>query len=183
MKEYIKSTLLCMVCIFGSILAASLAQIIPSLVVSLNTLDVKTKILSLPLFTAFFTYIFIYIIMRRIGYSYNKAYEKKSIKDLLIPIIIFAILFTAIDIVTNYTISNRITGFVYISAWLFTDFNDWYLGMGDSIFEAFKEHSFIFPLSAILQSITYAFFIFLGFVHGYKKREKTRKEITSNKND
>jgi hypothetical protein len=119
--------------------------------------------------------------MRRIGYSYNKAYEKKSIKDLLIPIIIFAILFTAIDIITNYIISNSITGFVYILAWLFTDSNNWYEGMGNSIFEAFKEHYFIFPLSAILQSITYSFFIFLGLVHGYKKREKARNEITSSK--
>ena len=82
-----------------------------------------------------------------------------------------------INIATNFFLANT-CGFTFTLAAFLPDFNMWGEGSLDYIFE---NHYFLFPLSAVLQSITYAFFMFLGFVHGYKKREKVRKEMLANK--
>jgi hypothetical protein len=179
MKEYLKSTLLCLVCIFVSIALASVAAVIPMIVIFVNTSSLEIKGLSTAFIRTAASYIFIYITMSRNGYSYNKNYEKKSIKDLLIPIINSIILFTIINIAINFVFSNTVFGFTFILAKFLTDFNHWDLG-SEYLFDFLY---FLFPLSAMMLSITFAFFMFLGFVHGYKKREKVRKEITSTKND
>lgn len=178
MKEYIKSALLCMVCIFASIALASVIAVAPMTVIFMNTSSAKIRDVSSELIRTAISYIVIYITMRRNGYTYNKAYEKKSIKELLIPIIISIILLMIINIATNFFLSNT-CGFTFTLAAFLTDFNMWGSGSLEYLFE---NYYFLLPLSAILQSITYAFFMVLGFMHGYKKREKDREKITSNKN-
>jgi hypothetical protein len=46
-----------------------------------------------------------------------------------------------------------------------------------SIEHLFENYYFIFPLSAILQAILFAFLMILGYNSGYKKREKERVEF------
>ena len=179
MKEYLKSTLLCVVCIYSSIALASLAAVIPMIIISVNTSSVKIRGLSTALIRTAVSYVFLYMTMRRNGYTYNKTYEKKSVKKLLIPIIISIILFTIINIAMNYIFSNTIFGFTFILAEFLTDFDSWSMDAPEILFE---NYYFLFPLSAAVQSITYSFFMVLGFIHGYKKRGKERKEVV-NKND
>jgi len=164
-----------MVCIFVSIGIASVFAVASTAVIFMNTSSAKIRDISSELIRTAISYIVIYITMRRNGYTYNKAYEKKSIKELLIPIIISIILFMIINIVTNFFLSNT-CGFTFTLA-AFTDFNMWGSGSLESLFETYY---FLLPLSAILQSVTYAFFMFLGFVHGYKKREIDRNKIILN---
>ena len=181
MKKYFTPVLLCMICIFVAIGLASVIAVAPTAVVFMNTSSAKIRDVSSELIRTAISFVVIYIAMRRNGYGSNKAYEKKSIKELLIPIIISVILLMILNIATNFFFANT-CGFTFTLVAFFTnaDFNMWGSGSLEYIFE---NYYFILLLSAILQSITYAFFMFLGFVHGYKKREKARKEITSNKND
>ena len=183
MKKYFKPVLLCMICIFVAIGLASVIAVVPTAVIFMNSSsaeirDVQIRDVSSELIRTAISFIVIYIAMRRNGYSSNKVYEKKSVKELLIPIIISIIFLMILNIATNFFFANT-CGFTFALA-AFTDFNMWGAGSLEDIFE---NYYFLLPLSAILQSITYAFFMFLGFMHGYKKREKARKEIASNKRD
>ena len=154
---------------------ASVAAVVPMLIVFLNTSAEKTRGVSTELFRNAFSCIFIYTAMRRNGYADNKSYEKISVKKLLIPIIISIMLLMIINIATNFLLSNTF-GFTFTLAAFLPDFNDWGLGTSEALFE---NHYFLFPLSALLQSITYAFFMVWGFMRGYKKREKVRKQMIS----
>ena len=178
MKEYFKSTLLYMVFIFVAIGLASVVAVVLWAVIFMNTSSEKIRDISGELIRTAISFVVIYIAMCRNGYASNKTHEKKPIKELLIPIIISTILLMVLNIATSFFFSNT-CGFTFTLA-AFTDFNMWGEGSLDYLFE---NYYFLLLLSAILQSITYAFFMFLGFAHGNKKREKERMEIISNKND
>jgi len=69
-------------------------------------------------------------------------------------------LFTIIDIAMNFLFSNSICGVTFILAEFLIDYNSWGIETAEELFE---NYYFLFPLSAIVQSITYAFFMVLDF--------------------
>jgi hypothetical protein len=162
-----------MICIFASMALASLAALIPQIAVFINIYEMRARFVLSELFSTAISCVFIYITMRRNGYASNRAYEKKSIKELLIPIIISVILLVLINIATNFFFSNAFS-FTFTLAAFLPDFNMW--GEG-SIEYLLENHYFVFPLSAILQAILFAFLMLWGYNSGYKKREKERAEF------
>ena len=113
-----------------------------------------------------------------LGSEENKDILAGFIKKLLIPIITSIILFAVINIAVKFFFSKPLA--IILSAF-FTEYNDW--GVGGIEKYLFENHYFLFPLSAILQSILLGVFMILGYNSGYKKREKERQELISKKND
>jgi O-antigen/teichoic acid export membrane protein len=100
--------------------------------------------------------IFLYISMYRTGYRGNVTYEKRTMKKLLIPLIIsvalLVIIITAMNIF-NYNPNETDNELVDVL------------------------------ISAYINIIPLPFVMFFGIIKGYKKREKERQELMSKKQD
>jgi hypothetical protein len=121
-----------MICIFVAIGLASIVAVASTAVVFMNTSSEKIRGVSSELIRTAISFVVIYIAMRRNGYASNKAYEKKSIKELLIPIIISIILLMILNIATKFFFANT-CGFTFTLA-AFTDFNMWGEGSLEYLF-------------------------------------------------
>jgi hypothetical protein len=118
-----------------------------------------------------------YITARKNAHRNKDNYEKQFIKKLLIPMVISVLLVAIINVALNFFFSTSLA--ITLSAFL-TDSNYWDIGIEEYLLE---NHYFLFPLSTLLQSILFAFFMILGYNSGCKKREKDRAAIMVNKQD
>ena len=102
---------------------------------------------------ASFVCLFLYITMRTNGHKSNTSHEKKSMKKLLIPVIVSVPLLQAISVMTG------LQGFAQ-SEYSYSD-------------ESIRILLFVFS------TIMYTFAMAFGFCRGYRKREKERTELIS----
>jgi len=177
MKEYLKSTLGFLVCIFIALILTILVATGTRLVITIAMSTGKTRTLFDNGIFIIILCVFTYITMQKNAHKNKNTYEKQFIKKLLIPIITSILLFAIINIAVNFFFSKPLA--IILTA-ILTDYNQWGTGIEDYLFE---NHYFLFPLSTILQSILFGIFMILGYNSGYKKREKERKELMSKKQD
>ena len=177
MKEYFKSTLLCLVCIFIALVLTILVATGSRLVIMIAMSTGQTRTLLDNGIFIIILCVFTYITMRTNAKKIKNTYEKQFIKKLIIPIITSILLFAIINIAVSFFFSKPLS--IILTAF-FTDYNDW--GLGGIEEYLFENHYFLFPLSTILQSILFGVFMILGYNSGYKRREKERQELMSNKN-
>jgi len=153
-KEYLKSTLLCMVCFVSSFLVGGFAWAFTvQLVVGIGMAPGTTREVLLSLSLTIFVCLFLYITMRTNGHKSNTSHEKKSMKKLLIPVIVSVPLLQAISVMTG------LQGFAQ-SEYSYSD-------------ESIRILLFVFS------TIMYTFAMAFGFCRGYRKREKERTELIS----
>ena len=155
MKEYFKTSLLYMVnftasWFIGVLIHSFTLQLVINIAMSPGTIRNLINKLSLIIVVS----IFLYITMSKTGYKRNVIYEQKTIKNLLIPIIISIILFVIIVTANNIFVYNHKK----------TDFD-----LVDGL------------ISTYINLIPYPFIMFLGIIRGYKKREKERQKLMSKK--
>ena len=174
MKEYIKSTLGFIACIFIALVSTILVATGSRLVIMLAMSTGQTRTLLDNGIFIIILCIFTYITMRTNAQKNKNNYEKQFIKKIFIPIITSILLFAIINVAVNFFFSKPLA--IILTA-VFTDYNDW--GLGGIEEYIFENHYFLFPLSNILQSILFGIFMILGYNSGYKKREKERQELIS----
>lgn len=157
MKNFIKSTLVCMVCFISSWLVGSFIWAFTAqLVIFIAMPPGITREILASLSLTIFVCLFLYITMYRNGYKSNISYEKKSIIKLLIPIIISVPLLQTISVITGLQ------------------------GFSQSEYSYLVESARI--LLFIFATIMYALFMAFGFCMGYKKREKDRQKMMNTAN-
>ena len=154
MKEYFKSTIFCIVCFISSYLVGSFIWALTiQLVIGIAMLPGISRELLLSLSLTVFVCLFLYITMRTNGHKSNTSYEKKSLKKLLIPIIISVPLLQIIIVIIGLQEFSQ-SEYSYLE-------------------EPIRILLFIFS------TIIYTLITIFGFYKGYKKREKERTELTS----